>query len=178
MAFTEDRLKKLSLIVKQLKTAIYSLINEYRKLIHMVTFKEKDFTKMCRITNGEIDETGKIYVTKEILDQFKDRFSKKCLAEASQWIKYFQSLDIFIRNMFNFDDPIILLKEKDNKQLHYIYGCWFGDIHKKKRHEQGLLTFLDEIEKKKQHIHNDLFRELNKVEDNEEDDTLLKGLPL
>lgn len=155
--------------------AVYTLVNEYRRLIHMANFGNKDFSKMCRITNGEVDEKGNIYVTKEILEKFTVRVKEKCISEALYWCKYIPALDVFVKNMLNFEDPILLLKEKNNKQLIHIYECWFGDIYKEK-HEEGFLNLQADIDKKRKDMNIELFKELNTIEN--EEDTLLNQLPL
>jgi hypothetical protein len=169
---SEDRLYRLSRLIKDLKIAIYSLVNEYRRLIHMSCSSNKDFTKMCRASHGQIDEKGSIYVTKNMLENFAERFKNKCLEEASYWAKFIPILDIFVQNMLNFEDPIVLLKTK-NEQLRYIYECWFGDVYKV-NFEQGIIMFKNEIEKKKKNINLELFKSLSEVEE----ETLLQGLPL
>jgi hypothetical protein len=169
---SEERLKNLSDIVKKLKIAIYTLVNEYRRLIHIANFGNKDFSKMCRVTNGEVDENGNIFVTKDVLEDFTNRFRQKCANEALFWCQYIPSLDIFVKNILSFEDPSFLLKTK-NKQLQHLYECWFGDIYKDKQ-ESAFLLFLRDIENKKSNINVEMFKDLNK----QEEESLLHGLPL
>lgn len=174
MSFNENRLKTLFDLIKQIKVSVYGLVNEYRRLIHAASLGNKDFTKMCRITDGQVDENGNIYVTKDILANFSEKFKRKCILEAAYWCKYLPALDTFIKHMMNFDDPIVLLKTK-NEQLRHLYECWLGDVYKDK-YELGFISFLKDIDETKKNINIDMFKELNNKEDEEE--TLLHGLPL
>jgi hypothetical protein len=173
----EKKLKELTDITIKLKTSIYSLVNEYRRLIYLAVLGNKDFTKMCRVTDGQVDEAGKIFVTKDMLSNFTERFKNKCITEALYWSHYVNALDLFVKYMLNFDDPLILLKTK-NKQLFHLYECWFGDVYKENK-ERGLLRLLSDIDEKRKNINVELFKELNNASGDEEtEETLLQGLPL
>lgn len=171
--FDEKRLLLLQKAIHNVKTAIYDIVNQYRKLIDMASSNNKDFTKMCRVTDGTVDEKGNIYVTKSMLDKFATKFKSYCLKEAIYWIDFFSAINIFVENLINFEDPILLLKSK-NSQLKYLYECWFGDIYDVK-HEESLNMLTKEIQSKKQNINVNIFKILNT--DEEEEDTLLYGLP-
>lgn len=174
----EERLKNISEIIGQLKTAIYSLINEYRRIIHMANFDNKSMSKMCKITDGDIDENGKIYVTQDVMNKFIINIKKECTTEALYWCKYFQALDTFVKNMIDFENPSkTILLNCDDKQLHHLYECWFGDVYDTKM-EQGLLSFKRDVEERKQTITVDMFRKMNTENTSFEEETLLQGLPL
>jgi hypothetical protein len=157
-----ERFTKLPIIIRRLKIAIYSLVNEYRRLIHMATSTNKDFTKMCRVTNGTVDEEGNIFVTKSMLSNFATNFKTLCLEKAIYWAQFYPAIDIFINNLINFEDPIVLIKFAHNKQLKFLYECWFGEIYISK-YEDSFVELTNEVLSKKKNINLELFQELNTI---------------
>lgn len=171
---TEEYILKIGKIFKEFKMAIYNIVNEHRKLIHVIEMKDSIIKDMCKVVDGDIDENGKIYITNELLNKFKQKIIKHLVSESVSWINYNKNIDKFLNNMFNFDlHNSMLVEEPNNKQLEELYRIWFGIEYKNVYGVDAITKFVNGINKKATQLNIQMFKNVfYEKENNEEESTI------
>lgn len=157
----EIKLEEVKLEVKNLKISLYSLIDGFRKLIHIAQMEQDKLIPLCKVTTSIIDEKGTILVGKDILQALSDKIVAKCLEESENYISLFYSIDRFILGMLDYMDIIKVLHSSSNdRNMKLLCECWCGDKYDGHTKKNGLKCLSNHFNKLTKELSIEMFKNL------------------
>ena len=169
----EKKLEELKIEVNNLKVSLYSLIEGYRKLIHISQMEPNKLIPLCKITTSIVDEKGIIMVGNEVLDTLKEKIIAKCLKECDNYINLFYSVDKFIMEMMEYVDIVKSSYFFKDENFLLLSKCWCGDKYEGQTKQNALRLLTDHFNSLAKNLSIDMFKNLyyeienDKKEENE-----------
>lgn len=157
---TEARLEELRIEVKNLKVSLYSLIEGYRKLIHIAQMEQERLVPLCKVTTGVVDADGSILVGKEVLQALSEKIVLRCLEESAHYIDLFHSVDKFVMGMLDYVDILKTLHTHNSKNMKLLCECWCGDKYDGQSKKNGLRCLSEHFKKLAERLSLEMFKNM------------------
>jgi hypothetical protein len=143
----ENEIGELTDVIKDLKTAIYILVEKYRKIAYSLHQGSKCINQFCLKLKGVVGEDGVFYVSKEMEDDFADAITRKCIRYGKEFVEFFDNVDFFVRKLLEFKDITFHLRKNSNN-VFFKKMCqfWCGDYDNKKGVD-GIRSLIETIER-------------------------------
>uniref|UniRef100_A0A6C0JQK7 Uncharacterized protein n=1 Tax=viral metagenome TaxID=1070528 RepID=A0A6C0JQK7_9ZZZZ len=154
----EKKFNDTILIFSELKTVLYSIVESYRKLIHIAQNDNTKLEKLCKLTSAMVDEKGKLVYTQKMLSNVSDKIISKSIKESEYFMVFFYNVDVFI-NFLTSLKSIKSIINYNNPTLMIIIETWLGDRYNVKK-DEALKILIKELRNEQMNITKHVSREL------------------
>uniref|UniRef100_A0A6C0J9E1 Uncharacterized protein n=1 Tax=viral metagenome TaxID=1070528 RepID=A0A6C0J9E1_9ZZZZ len=141
----EQELQNIYTTVVNFKKKLLKFVSKFDKIEKIIIEDNQLVEDMCKESRGIIMSTGEVFLSDEMIQNFRLRLLAMCQTEFKVWYGYFLSIDLFLHKMISFKT----ITREDNEQIYTLWKCWNGKLYQNLIQAEALSKFSEDMFSKK-----------------------------